>query len=135
MTHWPRPVIQVASLEDSVAYYRDALAFAVDWLDQSGDVPACAQVSRNGVTLILNQNAAFPRASAPSVVSVTLDDSPTAPGLERLHQELVRSGARVTRAPFKVVWDAHVHQMDVGDLDGNVLMFWGHVGAGAGDPI
>ena len=127
MTHWPRPVFQVDSLDESVAYYRDKLGFVVDWLDQSGDVPACGQVSRNGVTLILNQNASFPTASTPSVVSVTLDDSPTAPGLERLHQELTRSGARMTREPFKVGWDAHVHQMDVADLDGNVLMFWGHV--------
>lgn len=125
--NWPRPVFRVASLTSSIAYYRDQLGFEVDWLDQSGSVPTCAQVSRDGLDLILDENAAFPKASPPSVLSVTLDDSPTSPALEELHRELVRSGGRVVRSPFKVVWDAQVHEMDIADLDGNVLMFWGHV--------
>ena len=125
--HWARPILGVRDLAASIAYFRDHLAFEVDWLDQSGPQPSCGQVSRDGVSLILDQDAAFPKAAAPSVVSVTLDDSPESPGLADLHRELAGSGGRIARPPFKVQWDERIHQMDVEDLDGNVLMYWGHV--------
>lgn len=129
---WPRPVFRVARLEASVAYYRDRLGFEVDWLDNSTRPPTCAQVSRDGITVILDERASFPKAAVPSVLSVTLDDSPAAPRLEELHQDLVRSGGRIVRGPFAVPWDEELRQMDVEDLDGNVLMVWGHSAAAAG---
>jgi catechol 2,3-dioxygenase-like lactoylglutathione lyase family enzyme len=126
-SHWARPILRVRDLDASIAYYRDHLGFEVDWMDGSGPEPTCGQVSREGVTLILDESAAFPKAAIPSVVSVALDDSPESPRLDALHQELVRSGGRVSRSPFSVPWDEHVWQMDIEDPDGNVLMFWGHV--------
>lgn len=126
---WARPIFRVESLAESIEYYRDRLGFEVDWLDQTTSPPTCGQVSRDGVTIILDQRAAFPKASVPSVLSVTLDDSPASPQLEDLHSGLVRSGGRVVRPPFRVPWHAELCQMDVADLDGNLLMFWGHVAA------
>lgn len=45
--------------------------------------------------------------------------------LDQLHRDFVRRVAKVRAAPFQVSWQAHVHQLEVEDLDGNVLLFWG----------
>jgi catechol 2,3-dioxygenase-like lactoylglutathione lyase family enzyme len=125
---WSRPVVRVSNLAMSLAYYCERLGFATDW-DEGGPDSAIAQVSRNGFSVILDRKAYFPKAGLPSVISLTLADAPDRPALDALHRELVGLGARVTRAPFKVHWDPHVYEINVEDLDGNVLMFWGHMPA------
>jgi catechol 2,3-dioxygenase-like lactoylglutathione lyase family enzyme len=125
---WARPIVRVSDLTASVAFYCQKLGFTQDWIE-AGEDPAVAQVSRLGVTLILDKQAYWPRAGLPSVISLTLNDVPQRPALDALHRELVAAGAHVTKAPFKVHWDPHVYEMDVEDPDGNVLMFWGHVQA------
>jgi uncharacterized glyoxalase superfamily protein PhnB len=124
---WTRPLLRVRNLQDSLRYYRDRLGFVDDWIDGTSSPPTCAQVSRNGVTVILDERAYFPKAALPSVLSVTLNDAVEAPALDALHRELLASGATIRRAPFKVVWDEHVHELDVEDPDGNVLAFWGYM--------
>lgn len=126
---WTRPVLHVRNLRKSITYYCHHLGFVTDWLDTSSSEPACGQVSRGGLSIVLNEGAAFPKASVPAVLSLTLKDSPEAPGLEALHRELVAAGGRVSRAPVKVHWDEQVYEMYVEDLDGNVLMFWGNMPA------
>jgi hypothetical protein len=37
----------------------------------------------------------------------------------------VKRGAKVKSPPFAVIWQADTYQLDVEDLDGNVLVFWG----------
>lgn len=130
---WARHIFRVSDLAKSVAFYCETLGFRTDWME-GGDDPAVAQVSRLGVTLILDKQASWPKAGVPSVVSLTLNDVPERPALDVLHRELVAAGA-VTQAPFKIHWDPHVYEMVVQDPDGNVLLFWGHVaGHGAGRP-
>jgi hypothetical protein len=123
---WARPVIRVDDVAASISYYCDKLGFAEDWNDGGDDSPV-AQVSRNGVALILDKRTYFVKAGSPSVVSLTLNDLPHRPSLDALHRELLVAGAKVTKAPFKVHWDPHVYEMDVEDLDGNLLMFWGYM--------
>jgi hypothetical protein len=45
--------------------------------------------------------------------------------LARLHDELRQRGAVIREAPFQVSWQPHMHQMNVEDPDGNLLLFWG----------
>ena len=123
---WARPVFRVSDVAGSIAYFCEKLGFAKDW-DEGGPDSAIAQVSRNGLDLILDKKTYFPKAGVPSVISLTLNDLPDRPALDTLHSEFLRAGAKVTKAPFKVHWDPHVYEMDVEDLDGNVLMFWGHM--------
>ena len=123
---WARPVFRVSDLAASLAYYCEKLGFKTDW-DEGGSDSAIAQVSRDGLSLILDRKTYFPKASLPSVLSLTLNDAPSRPALDALHGELVEKGAKVTKPPFKVHWDPNVYEMDVEDPDGNVLMFWGHV--------
>ncbi len=125
---WARPIIRVRDLAASVAYYCQKLGFTQDWIE-GGDDPAVAQVSRPGITLMLDKAAYWPKAGVPGVISLTLNDVPERPALDPLHRELVAAGARVTKAPFKVHWDPKVYEMNVEDPDGNVLMFWGHMPA------
>jgi catechol 2,3-dioxygenase-like lactoylglutathione lyase family enzyme len=123
---WARPVFRVNNLAESIEYYCGKLGFTKDW-DEGGADSAVAQVSRNGVELILDKHTYFPKAGLPSVITLTLNDVPTHPALDALHRELVAAGAKLLKAPFKVHWDVNIHEMDVQDLDGNVLMFWGHM--------
>jgi catechol 2,3-dioxygenase-like lactoylglutathione lyase family enzyme len=128
---WIRPILRVSDLAASVAFYCHKLGFTQDWIE-GGDDPAVAQVSRPGVTLMLDKQAYWLKAGVPSVISLTLNDLPDRPALDTLHREFVTAGATVTKAPFKVHWDPHVYEMNVEDPDGNVLMFWGHVATAAG---
>lgn len=67
-----------------------------------------AQVARAGIGLILQHG---------SVVAGL--------NLTALHSELAQRSARIRKAPFQVPWQAHVHQLELEDLDGNVLIVWG----------
>ena len=124
--YWARPVFRVGNVAESIAYYCEKLGFEKEW-DEGGDDSSVAQVCRGGFSLMLDKRADFPKASIPSVISLTLPDSPSRPGLDALHRELVAKGARISKAPFKVHWDKTVYEMDVEDIDGNVLMFWGNM--------
>jgi catechol 2,3-dioxygenase-like lactoylglutathione lyase family enzyme len=129
-TLWARHIFRVNDLAKSVAFYCEKLGFAKDWME-AGDDPAVAQVSRLGVTLILDKSAYWPKPGVPSVISLTLNDVPERPALDVLHREFVAAGATIAKAPFKIFWDPHTHEMVVEDPDGNVLLFWGQVASGA----
>jgi len=34
-------------------------------------------------------------------------------------------GAKISTSPFEVVWEKDLYRLDVEDLAGNVLVFWG----------
>jgi predicted lactoylglutathione lyase len=121
---WARPILRVGDVAASISYYCEKLGFAEDW-NEGGDDSPVAQVSRNGIALILDKHTYFPKAGTPSVISLTLNDLPNRPSLDALHRELLVAGAKITKSPFKVHWDPHLYELDVEDLDGNVLMFWG----------
>jgi catechol 2,3-dioxygenase-like lactoylglutathione lyase family enzyme len=123
---WARHIFRVSDLAKSVAFYCEKLGFTQDWME-GGDDPAVAQVSRLGVTIILDKQAYWPKAGLPSVVSLTLNDVPQRPALDALHRELTAAGVDTSKAPSKVHWDPNVYEMEITDPDGNVLLFWGHV--------
>ena len=118
---YTRPIFHVRDIVASIAYYRDALGFRKDW-DSGDDPPVIAQVSRDGLDIILNCQSVIPRAAVPSVLSMSLHAPET---LETLHKELRDRGAKIVKAPFEVVWQPGTYQFDVEDLEGNVLIFWG----------
>ena len=116
-----RPILCFRDVELSIAYYCRRLGFTSSW--KSGDeTPIIAQVGRNGLDVILASGGVTPRAGLPSVLSMSLQQ----PGnLGALHRELVYRGARMVSAPFEVDWQEGTYQLEVEDLDGNVLIFWG----------
>lgn len=116
-----RPIFRVREVAASIDYYRDKLGFASAWCAPE-DEPIIAQVSRNGLEIILDARSAIPKASIPSVLSMTLHRPEE---LGALHGEFKRRGATITASPFEVVWEKGLYQLDVEDLDGNVLVFWG----------
>ena len=118
---YTRPIFRVRDVPASIAYYCEALGFRKDW-DSGDDPPVIAQVSRNGLDIILDGNSVIPKASPPSVLSMSLH---AADGIEALHRELVDRGARIAAAPFEVIWQPGTIQFDVEDPDGNILIFWG----------
>lgn len=125
---WARHIFRVSDLGKSVGFYCETLGFTRDWME-AGDEPAVAQVSRLGVTLMLDTQAYWPKAGIPSVLSLTLNDVPERPALDALHREFVAAGAVIAKPPSKIHWDPQVYEMVVEDPDGNVLLFWGHVAA------
>jgi hypothetical protein len=115
---YARPILCVRDVEASIAYYCDKLGFDRDWASPEVK-PIIAQVSRDGMDIILDSASVIPRAAIPSVVSVSVND------LSGLHRDFRERGAKVVAAPFAVAWQAGVLQFDIEDLDGNILVFWG----------
>ena len=105
----------------SITYYCQKLGFTRSWMS-GNDRTIIAQVEREGLDVILASAGVTPRAGLPSVLSVSLHQ----PGnLGALHREMVDRGARIVCAPFEVDWQEGTYQLEVHDLDGNVLIFWG----------
>ena len=118
---YARPMFRVRDVERAVAYYCESLGFARSW--DSGEArPVMAQVGRNGLDVILASRDVTPRAGVPSVLCLSLHE----PGnLEALQRELEDRGARIVASCFEVTWQEGTLQLEVEDLDGNVLLFWG----------
>ena len=118
---YARPMFRVRDVERAVAYYCERLGFAKDW-DSGDDRPVMAQVGRNGLDVILASRSVTPRAGVPAVLCLSLHE----PGnLEALQRELEDRGARIVATCFEVAWQEGTLQLEVEDLDGNVLIFWG----------
>jgi catechol 2,3-dioxygenase-like lactoylglutathione lyase family enzyme len=117
-----RPVLTVADVPASIDYYCAKLGFKVRWSHGPDGVVRIAEVQRPGLELILQRDTSVPSSAAPAVISATLHDHIK---LDALHDQLARAGAIIRKPPFQVSWQAHVHQMEVEDPDGNLLLFWG----------
>ena len=121
-----RPVLAVADVGASIAYYCEKLGFEKAWDWEEEGRPRIAEVGRRGVEVILEDGtSAVPRSSGPVVLSLTLHDEEA---LGALRDELRERGAKIVAEPFEVVWAPGVHQLEVEDLDGNQLIFWGKLG-------
>lgn len=118
---YTRPILAVQDVTASINYYCEKLGFTKVW-SSPDEAPIIAQVDRNGMGIILDSASVIPRASNPSVLSMTLHQ---ADQLGALYRELKNNGAKITATPFPVVWDEKLYQFDVEDLDGNILVFWG----------
>ncbi|MEM7411964.1 MAG: VOC family protein [Myxococcota bacterium] len=116
-----RPILCVRDVTASADYFCEKLGFERRWQSPE-DQPVIAQVSRRGLDLILDSGSSIPRAGRPSVLSLSLHDEA---GLGALYEECERRGARTNGPPFEVHWQPGVFQLEVTDLDGNMLVFWG----------
>jgi uncharacterized glyoxalase superfamily protein PhnB len=114
-----RPILSVASVPASLAYYGTALGFSLDfaWADATqfagGAPPTFAQVSRGGWEMMLAEQS----QGAPGMwVHVDVD---TRAQLEALYHEYQQSGARVSEPPQDRPWGRR--EMRVQDLDGHTF--------------
>jgi catechol 2,3-dioxygenase-like lactoylglutathione lyase family enzyme len=101
------PILNVADLARSVAYYVDVLGFTnADW---GGTDFTC--VSRDGASIYLSEGD---QGHPGTWVWVGVGD------VEELHAEYTQSGARILQPPENFPWAC---EMKVGDPDGHVLRF------------
>ena len=100
----PAPILRVANLAASLAYYMDTLGFERDWGD-----PGLVSVSRGNCTIFLTERD---QGCCGTWVWIGVDDA----GM--VHQELVARGARIRFPPTNYDW---AFEMQIEDLDGNVL--------------
>ena len=101
------PVLRVADLVASLAYYIDVLGFTRDW--QASE--SFASVSRDRCCIFLCQGGQGHRGSW---TWIGVSDAGA------LHDELARRGARIRQAPTNFPW---AREIQVEDVDGNVLRF------------
>jgi catechol 2,3-dioxygenase-like lactoylglutathione lyase family enzyme len=101
------PILRVARLDASVAYYVDVLGFRVDWQQPQ----EMASVSRDGKAIMLCQGA---QGNPGTWVWIGVVDCTA------LHGELRAKGATIRMAPANFPWALEMH---VADPDGHVLRF------------
>jgi catechol 2,3-dioxygenase-like lactoylglutathione lyase family enzyme len=125
---WTRPIFRVRDVEASIAYYCEKLGFNKHG-EHGEDRLIIAEVGRSGLDLILDSSSVLPRPAAPSVLTLSLHKPET---LGALHREFQERGAKIVAPPFAVIWQEGSWELDVEDLDGNVLVFWGQNPASSG---
>lgn len=101
------PILPVADLPTSLAYYTEKLGFKIDW--RAHDL--FASVSRDKCVLFL---AAGDQGNTPTWAWIGISDTAA------LFEEYVKTGARIRHAPANFEWAL---EMQVVDPDGNVLRF------------
>ena len=111
------PKFLVDDLDAALAYYRERLGFAVDFVYES----FYARVTRDGATIHLKR---APKTLADRVHRKEhehLDAYVAVSGVEALYQELQSRGARITQALSARPW-GHT-DFDVEDADGYIICF------------
>jgi hypothetical protein len=98
------PILRVASVAASIAYYRSMLGFKTDW-----DVGTMASVSRHGRAIMLCQ-----QAQGQPGTWVWVED------IEPLYFDLVARGASIRLPPTNFYW---AYEIRIEDLDEHVLRF------------
>lgn len=102
--HEANPILRVASLDASLAYYLDVLGFRQHW--RAGTIAA---VLRGDCCLFLCEGD---QGHPGSWVWIGVGDAAA------LHDELAAKGAKVRHPPANFPWAL---EMQIEDLDGNVL--------------
>ena len=106
------PILVVRDIQKSVAYYRDALGFTVDFT--YGEPPSYAGVYRGSVLLHLQAESQADRPPGGSAVYLYVEDA------DRIYRELRERGARIEKEPQDYPYG--LRDFDVRDLDGNRLV-------------
>lgn len=106
-------VFTVNEMDASLAYYRDALGFSVEF--EYGAPASYACLSRGGVSLHLIVAKATKRRPGQGAICIFVDD------VDAVHAEIEARGARVIKAPAS--YDYGMRDFDAVDLDGNHLTF------------
>ena len=104
------PILRVADLRASLAYYQDVLGFKRDWGGE-GSFPLMASVSRDGAAVMLCQGA---QGNPGTWVWFGVDDA------VRLRDEVAARGAKIVLPPTNFSWAIEIR---VNDPDGHVLRF------------
>jgi predicted enzyme related to lactoylglutathione lyase len=99
------PILRVANLEASAAYYVDVLGFKVDWMEPG----IMVSVSRGGKGLLLCEGD---QGNPGGWVWIGVSDA------DQLFQEYTAAGAKIRQPPTNYPWAC---EMQVLDPDGNVL--------------
>ena len=100
------PILRVADVAASIAYYRERLGFESDW--RWGDPPGC--VRRDAIELFFCKEC----QGAPGTwMSIWVDD------VDAMYEELRQRGAEIVQPPTNFEWG--VREMNVQDLDGHRL--------------
>ena len=100
------PILNVASLTASVAFYTGVLGFQTDW-----DAASMASVSRDGRAIMLCQQG---QGQAGTWVWIGVED------IEPLYADFVAKGASIRLKPTNF---SFAYEMQVEDPDGHVLRF------------
>jgi len=100
------PILNVADLAASVAFYARVLGFKTDW-----NAGTTASVSRDGRAIMLCQQDQGPRGTW---VWIGVDD------IEPLYADFVAKSASIRLKPTNFTW---AYEMQVEDPDGHVLRF------------
>lgn len=101
------PILRVADLDASLAYYADALGFTLAWR-----IDDFAQVERGEAALMLCENE---QGNPGTWLYVGASD------VDALAREIGPRGARIRIGPVNYPWGAR--ELHVTDLDGHVLRF------------
>ena len=109
MDWYTRPVLFVTDTKKSVAFYLETLGFTEDWTHIENDELLVAQVSRNGLEIIVNRD---PARAGTGRVFVSLDDEQAGALMKDLEYKNVGNNKH---------WGMPV--TEVLDLDGNELFF------------
>jgi catechol 2,3-dioxygenase-like lactoylglutathione lyase family enzyme len=96
------PVLAVRNLDRSIAFFKDVLAFELEW--NAGDV---CSVARDGCSIMLQVHDE-PR---PGTVWIGLDG-------DALFSQIQRSDAELLQPPSRKPW---AYEMKIADPDGNVI--------------
>lgn len=103
--HPASPILRVSDLNASLDYYVKVLGFSIDWEHEA----KIASVSRDRCNLMLCEGD---QGHPGAWVWIGVADA------AKLHDEYVKSGAKIRIPPTNYPWALEVH---VEDLDGNVL--------------
>jgi catechol 2,3-dioxygenase-like lactoylglutathione lyase family enzyme len=106
-------VLAVNDIAASVAYYRDALGFAVTF--EYGQPTFYACLCRDEAALHLIAASETKRQPGEGALCIFLDD------VDALHAELVARKAKVVKPPKD--YDYGMREFEVVDLDGNQIFF------------
>ena len=111
--HGGAPVFVVRDVPKSVAYYRDALGFDIEFL--YGEPTFYAGVERDNVLIHLQAAHEARRQPGQAAMNVFVSD------VDALYQELKERGAKVLNSPEDYAYG--MRDFNVADLDGNELCF------------
>jgi uncharacterized glyoxalase superfamily protein PhnB len=111
------PQFLVDDLDVAIAYYRDKLGFAVDFVYDA----FYASVSRDGLAIHLKHAGKLAEERAHRRRNEHLDASVAVVGVEALYQELQNRGARITKPIGARPWACVDFYAE--DVDGYILCF------------
>lgn len=111
------PQFLVDDLEIAIAYYRDKLGFALDFVYES----FYAGVSRDGLVIHLKHASRIAGDRAHRRQNEHLDAYVAVTGVDALHQELQTRGARIIKPLGERPWACVDFYVE--DVDGYVLCF------------